>query len=61
MQDEIRITKLEKEKQFMKDVCRSRSKTIKELEKQLEEYEKCCCTPKIHNGVMEKKFITPTI
>lgn len=61
IEDEIRITKLEKEKQFMKDVCRSRSKTIKELEKQLEEYEKCCCTPKIHNGVMEKKFITPTI
>lgn len=24
----------------MKDVCRSRSKTIKELEKQIEEYEK---------------------
>ncbi|XP_029166361.1 kinesin-related protein 4-like isoform X2 [Nylanderia fulva] len=40
IEDEIRITKLEKEKQFMKDVCRSRSKTIKELEKQVEEYEK---------------------
>ncbi|KMQ97228.1 centromere-associated protein e [Lasius niger] len=40
IEDEIRITKLEKEKQFMKDVCRSRSKTIKELEKQIEEYEK---------------------
>lgn len=39
MQDEIRITKLEKEKQFMKDICRSRSKTIKELEKQITEYE----------------------
>ncbi|KYN00256.1 Centromere-associated protein E [Cyphomyrmex costatus] len=38
--DEIRITKLEKEKQIMRDVCRSRSKTIKELEKQVEEYEK---------------------
>lgn len=40
IEDEIRIKKLEKEKQFMKDVCRSRSKTIKELEKQLEECEK---------------------
>ncbi|KAL6443574.1 hypothetical protein ACFW04_001608 [Cataglyphis niger] len=40
IEDEIRITKLEKEKQFMKDVCRSRSKTIKELEKQITEYEK---------------------
>ncbi|KYN29939.1 PREDICTED: kinesin-related protein 4-like [Trachymyrmex cornetzi] len=38
--DEIRITKLEKEKQIMRDVCRTRSKTIKELEKQIEEYEK---------------------
>ncbi|KAG5347931.1 CENPE protein, partial [Acromyrmex charruanus] len=38
--DEIRITKLEKEKQIMRDVCRTRSKTIKELEKQVEEYEK---------------------
>ncbi|XP_071554788.1 uncharacterized protein [Temnothorax nylanderi] len=38
--DDIRIRKLEKEKQIMKDVCRSRSKTIKELEKQIEEYEK---------------------
>ncbi|XP_070156906.1 kinesin-related protein 4 [Polyergus mexicanus] len=40
IEDEIRITKLEKEKQFMKEVCRSRSKTIKELEKQITEYEK---------------------
>jgi len=40
IKDEVRITKLEKEKQIMKDVCRSRSKTIKELEKQIEEYEK---------------------
>ncbi|KYQ46666.1 Centromere-associated protein E [Trachymyrmex zeteki] len=38
--DEIRITKLEKEKQIMRDVCRTRSKTIKELEKQIEEYQK---------------------
>lgn len=38
--DDIRISKLEKEKQIMKDVCRSRSKTIKELEKKVEEYEK---------------------
>ncbi|KYN37073.1 Centromere-associated protein E [Trachymyrmex septentrionalis] len=38
--DEIRITKLEKEKRIMRDVCRTRSKTIKELEKQIEEYEK---------------------
>ncbi|XP_077280881.1 uncharacterized protein LOC143907787 [Temnothorax americanus] len=38
--DDIRIRKLEKEKQIMKDVCRSRSRTIKELEKQIEEYEK---------------------
>ncbi|XP_036150593.1 putative leucine-rich repeat-containing protein DDB_G0290503 [Monomorium pharaonis] len=38
--DEIRITKLEKEKQIMKEVCRSRTKTIKELEKQIQEFEK---------------------
>ncbi|XP_039304162.1 kinesin-related protein 4 [Solenopsis invicta] len=38
--DDIRITKLEKEKQIMKEVCRSRSKTIKELEKKIEQFEK---------------------
>ncbi|XP_032664688.1 kinesin-related protein 4 [Odontomachus brunneus] len=37
--EELRIAKLEKEKKIMKDVCRARSKTIKELEKQIEEYE----------------------
>ncbi|EFN84609.1 Centromeric protein E [Harpegnathos saltator] len=37
--EELRIVKLEKEKKIMKDVCRSRSKTIKELQKRLEEYE----------------------
>ncbi|XP_014470851.1 PREDICTED: centromere-associated protein E [Dinoponera quadriceps] len=37
--EELRIVKLEKEKKIMKDLCRSRSKTIKELEKRIEEYE----------------------
>ncbi|XP_025073915.1 kinesin-related protein 4-like [Pogonomyrmex barbatus] len=41
--DDVRITKLEKEKQIMKELCRSRSKTIKELEKQIEEYANLLC------------------
>ncbi|XP_020278586.1 centromere-associated protein E-like isoform X2 [Pseudomyrmex gracilis] len=37
--DEVRILKLEKEKQMMKDVCRSRAKVIKELEQRIKVYE----------------------
>lgn len=36
----MRILKLEKEKQMMKDVCRSRAKVIKELQQRIQEYEK---------------------
>ncbi|XP_012217244.1 centromere-associated protein E-like isoform X2 [Linepithema humile] len=39
IEDEVKITKLEKEKQIMKNVCRSRSKTIKELEQRVQELE----------------------
>jgi len=34
----MRIMKLEKENQIMKNVCRSQMKIIKEFEKQIEKY-----------------------
>ncbi|XP_012226880.2 uncharacterized protein [Linepithema humile] len=37
--DEVKIAKLEKEKEIMKNICRSRSKTIKELEQRIQELE----------------------
>lgn len=40
LQDEIRIRKLEKEKTIMRDLCRSRSKLVKEQEKRIAELEK---------------------
>ncbi|XP_072755819.1 uncharacterized protein Root [Anoplolepis gracilipes] len=40
IENDTKITKLEKEKEFMKNVCRSRSKVIRELEEKIAEYEK---------------------
>ncbi|KAG7207970.1 hypothetical protein KM043_009552 [Ampulex compressa] len=37
--DHVKIVKLEKEKAFMKDICRSRSRRIKELEERIKELE----------------------
>lgn len=39
MQDDTKITKLEKEKAIIKDVCRARCRQIKELEDKVRELE----------------------